>query len=54
MESAIEEAIQLIRQLPDDATLEEIQDHLYVQQNVGGEGEGASSPNERTGLSIRS
>jgi predicted transcriptional regulator len=34
MESAKEEIIQLIRQLPDDATLEEIQYHLYVQQKV--------------------
>jgi predicted transcriptional regulator len=34
MESAKEEAIQLIRRLPDDATLEEIQYHLYVQQKV--------------------
>ena len=34
MESAKEEVIQLIRQLPDDTTLEEIQYHLYVQQKV--------------------
>jgi predicted transcriptional regulator len=34
MESAKEEAIQLIRRLPDDTTLEEIQYHLYVQQKV--------------------
>jgi predicted transcriptional regulator len=31
---AKEEAIQLIRRLPDDTTLEEIQYHLYVQQKV--------------------
>ena len=34
MESAKEEAIQLIRRLPDDTTLEEIQYHLYVHQKV--------------------
>ena len=34
MESAKEEAIQLIRRLPDDTTLEDIQYHLYVQQKV--------------------
>jgi predicted transcriptional regulator len=34
MESAKEEAMQLIRRLPDDTTLEEIQYHLYVQQKV--------------------
>jgi hypothetical protein len=34
MESAKEEIIQFIRQLPDDATLEEIQYYLYVQQKV--------------------
>jgi predicted transcriptional regulator len=34
MGSAKEEAIQLIRRLPDDATLEEIQYHLYVEQKV--------------------
>ena len=34
MESAKEEVIQLIRQLPDDTTLEEIQYHLYVKQKV--------------------
>jgi predicted transcriptional regulator len=34
MESAKEEAIELIRRLPDDTTLEEIQYHLYVQQKV--------------------
>ena len=34
MESAKEEAIQLIRRLPDDTTLEGIQYHLYVQQKV--------------------
>ena len=34
MESAKEEAIQLIRRPPDDTTLEEIQYHLYVQQKV--------------------
>jgi predicted transcriptional regulator len=34
METAKEEAIQLIRRLPDDTTLEEIQYHLYVQQKV--------------------
>jgi predicted transcriptional regulator len=34
MESAKEEAIQLIRRLPDDTTLEDIQFHLYVQQKV--------------------
>ena len=34
MESAKEEAIQLIRRLSDDTTLEGIQYHLYVQQKV--------------------
>jgi hypothetical protein len=34
MESAKEEAVRLIRRLPDDTTLEEIQYHLYVQQKV--------------------
>ena len=34
MESAKEEAIQLIRRLTDDTTLEEIQYHVYVQQKV--------------------
>jgi predicted transcriptional regulator len=34
MESAKEEAIQLIRRLPDNTTLEDIQYHLYVQQKV--------------------
>jgi hypothetical protein len=34
MESAKEEVIQLIRRLPDDTTLEEIQYHLYVQEKV--------------------
>ena len=34
METAKEEAIQLIRRLPDDTTLEDIQYHLYVQQKV--------------------
>jgi len=34
MESAKEKAIQLIRRLPDDTTLEEIQYHLYVKQKV--------------------
>jgi predicted transcriptional regulator len=34
MESDKEEAIQLIRRLPDDTTLEGIQYHLYVQQKV--------------------
>jgi predicted transcriptional regulator len=34
METAKEEAIQLIRRLPDDTTLEEIQYHLYVKQKV--------------------
>ena len=34
MQSAKEEAIQLIRRLPDDTTLEDIQYHLYVQQKV--------------------
>lgn len=34
METAKEEAIQLIRRLPDDTTLEDIQHHLYVQQKV--------------------
>ena len=34
MQSAKEEAIQLIRHLPDDTTLEEIQYHLYVKQKV--------------------
>ena len=34
METAKEEAIQLIRRLPDDTTLEEIQYHLNVKQKV--------------------
>jgi predicted transcriptional regulator len=34
MQSVKEEAIQLIRRLPDDTTLEDIQYHLYVQQKV--------------------
>jgi hypothetical protein len=34
IESAKEEAIQFIRRLPDDTTLDEIQYHLYVQQKV--------------------
>jgi predicted transcriptional regulator len=34
MQSAKEEAIQLIRRLPDDTTLEDIQYHLYVQQKA--------------------
>jgi predicted transcriptional regulator len=34
METAKEGAIQLIRRLPDDTTLEDIQYHLYVQQKV--------------------
>ena len=34
MSSAKQEAIELIRSLPDDSTLEEIQYHLYVRQKV--------------------
>jgi predicted transcriptional regulator len=34
MQTAKEEAIELIRRLPDDTTLEDIQYHLHVQQKV--------------------
>lgn len=34
MPSAKQEAIELIRSLPDDSTLEDIQYHLYVRQKV--------------------
>jgi predicted transcriptional regulator len=34
MQTAKEEVIDLLNQLPDDATLEEIQYHLYVRQKI--------------------
>lgn len=34
MESAKQEVIELLRDLPDDSTLEEIQYHIYVRQKV--------------------
>ncbi len=34
MQTAKEEVIDLLNQLPDDSTLEEIQDHLYVRQKI--------------------
>lgn len=34
MSKAKQEAIDLIRQLPDDASLEDIQYHLYVREKV--------------------
>jgi len=34
MQSAKQEVIELLKRLPDDSTLEEIQYHLYVRQKV--------------------
>ena len=34
MESAKEEVMQLLKNLPDNSTLEEIQYHLYVRQKI--------------------
>jgi predicted transcriptional regulator len=34
MQTAKEEVIDLLKQLPDDSTLEEIQYHLYVRQKI--------------------
>ena len=34
MQSVKEEVIQLLRELPDDSTFEEIQYHLYVRQKI--------------------
>ncbi|MBW1982520.1 MAG: hypothetical protein JRJ12_15010 [Deltaproteobacteria bacterium] len=34
MESAKQEVIELLKDLPDDSTLEEIQYHIYVRQKV--------------------
>jgi len=34
MQSAKEEVMELLKGLPDDSTLEEIQYHLYVRQKV--------------------
>jgi predicted transcriptional regulator len=34
MQSAKEEVMQLLKELPDDSTLEEIQYHLYVRQKI--------------------
>jgi len=34
MQTAKEEVIDLLNQLPDDSTLEEIQYHLYVHQKI--------------------
>jgi predicted transcriptional regulator len=34
MQTAKEEVIELLNQLPDDSTLEEIQYHLYVRQKI--------------------
>jgi len=34
MRSAKQEVIELLKHLPDDSTLEEIQYHLYVRQKV--------------------
>jgi predicted transcriptional regulator len=34
MQSAKEEVMQLLKELPDDSTLEEIQYHLYVHQKI--------------------
>ena len=34
MQTAKEEVIDLLNQLPDDSTLEEIQYHLYVRQKI--------------------
>ena len=34
MQSAKEEVMQLLKQLPDSSTFEEIQYHLYVRQKI--------------------
>jgi predicted transcriptional regulator len=34
MQSAKEQVMQLLKELPDDSTLEEIQYHLYVRQKI--------------------
>jgi predicted transcriptional regulator len=34
MQTAKEEVIDLLNQIPDDSTLEEIQYHLYVRQKI--------------------
>ena len=34
MQTAKEEVIDLLNQLPDDSTLEEIQYHLYIRQKI--------------------
>jgi len=34
MQSAKEEVMQLLKELPDNSTLEEIQYHLYVRQKI--------------------
>ena len=34
MQSPKEEVMQLLKELPDDSTLEEIQYHLYVRQKI--------------------
>jgi len=34
MQSAKEEVMQLLKELPDSSTLEEIQYHLYVRQKI--------------------
>ena len=34
MQSAKEEVIEILKGLPDDSTLEEIQYHLYVRQKI--------------------
>ena len=34
MESAKEEVIQLLKDLPDNSTIEEIQYHLYIRQKI--------------------
>lgn len=34
MQTAKEEVIDLLKQLPDDSTMEEIQYHLYVRQKI--------------------
>ncbi len=34
MQSVKEEVIQLLKELPDDSTFEEIQYHLYVRQKI--------------------
>ena len=34
MQTAKEEVLDLLNQLPDDSTLEEIQYHLYVRQKI--------------------